>query len=166
MRKVWLWVQTVSMLLFISNNAFSQSLINSTGSTLSDGKYTIEYAIGEIAVNTLSDNQNNLTQGLLQPIIRIKDCNLLTFIPTAFTPNNDNLNDCFGVKQWPLTTSYQFEVFGRWGQSVFKTNNIAACWNGTFNGQPQPMGAYVYMLKATTSVCGTISAKGSILLIR
>src|SRR5437868_4063825 len=79
--------------------ANAQSLINSTGSTVSDNIISIEYSIGEIATSTLSTANNNITQGLLQPIVQIgiDPCKVLDFIPNAFTPNNDGLNDCYGM---------------------------------------------------------------------
>jgi gliding motility-associated-like protein len=162
------WSRLVIILTFLvtSNNLFSQTLINTSGNSIQNNSITVEYSIGEISVNTLSDNSNLITQGLLQPIINIRNCNLLQLIPSAFTPNKDHLNDCFGVKNWPVTSSYELNIFNRWGQLIFKTNNIIECWNGEFNGVQQPMGAYVYNIKANTSVCGQIATKGAFILIR
>lgn len=157
----------IIVIFFIkSGQAFSQSLVNSTGNTIQSSTISIEYSIGEIGITTLESNENNITQGLLQPIYRLKDCNLLHLIPNAFTPNRDNVNDCFGVKNWPIPSSYQLNVYNRWGMLVFKTNNIAECWNGEVNGIKQDMGAYVYMIKANTPACGQITYKGTVLLIR
>ena len=146
--------------------AFSQTVVNSTGNTIHSSTVSVEYSIGEIGITTLADNKNNITQGLLHPTIRFKDCNLLNLIPNAFTPNQDNVNDCFGVKNWPVTSSYQLNVYNRWGMLVFKTNNILECWTGEINGVKQEMGAYVYMIKANTAACGQITHKGTVLLIR
>ena len=54
----------------------------------------------------------------------------------------------------------------RLGQLVFKTSSILECWNGDFNGQPQPTGAYVYFLSANTTLCGQITNKGTVVLVR
>ena len=148
------------------NRVFSQTLINSTGNTIQNNTISVEYSIGEIGITTLSENQNYITQGLLQPIFQFKDCNLLHFIPNAFTPNKDNLNDCFGIKNWPSTSSFELRVYNRWGQLVFKTTNILECWNGDFNGKPQPYDTYVYMIKAEGTPCGPILSKGTVTLIR
>lgn len=86
-------------------------------------------------------------------------------MPSAFTPNNDNNNDCFGLKYWGRVTSLQFEVFNRWGERVFHTSNPAQCWNGTYKGVLQPGGGYMYQVKATTT-CGTVYRKGIVMLIR
>lgn len=158
------------IILFIlslsTNYTTAQSLVNTTGETIQNSSISIEYAIGEISITTLTNNQNSLTQGLLQPVLYSKDCNLLQFIPNAFTPNKDNLNDCFGVRNWPGATSFDLRVYNRWGQLVFRATTLSECWNGEFKGQPQPIGTYVYTLKATTGSCGVVVNKGTVTLIR
>jgi gliding motility-associated-like protein len=145
----------------------SQSLVNTTGNTISNNYISIEYSIGEIAITTLSSNDNYVTQGLLQPIIKagVDPCIMLDFIPNAFTPNNDGLNDCYGVKNWPFVNSFELSIFDRWGVLVFKTNDIYACWDGTYRGKVQPIGAYVYMIRSKTS-CGPAFRKGTFILTR
>ena len=86
-------------------------------------------------------------------------------VPNAFTPNGDGLNDCFGIQHWGDVTVEQLEVFNRQGMKVFATKNPADCWDGRFNGQPQPAGGYVYAIRARTA-CGLITRTGTILLIR
>jgi gliding motility-associated-like protein len=86
-------------------------------------------------------------------------------IPSAFTPNNDGNNDCFGLKYWGRITSLEMKIFNRWGQLVFSTSDPGGCWDGAFKGAPQPAGTYVYQVKATTA-CGTAFRKGTVLLIR
>jgi len=127
---------------------------------------SVEYSIGEISVTTLAGNQHYITQGILQPVFLFKDCNILQLIPNAFTPNGDHLNDCFGVQNWPATSSFELCVYNRWGQLVFRTTNIMECWNGNFKGQPQPTGTYVYSIRANTIICGESSGKGYVTLIR
>jgi gliding motility-associated-like protein len=86
-------------------------------------------------------------------------------VPGAFTPNGDGHNDCFGIQHWGDVTVEQLEVFNRQGLKVFASKNPAECWDGRFNGQPQPAGAYVYAIRARTA-CGLITRTGTILLIR
>lgn len=153
--------------LGISYSCMSQSLVNSTGNTLQTTSFSVEYSIGEIAITTLSSTQNFATQGLLQPIIvHFKDCNLFQFVPNAFTPNNDNKNDLFGVKNWPEATDFELSVFNRAGQLVFKTSNILECWDGNYHGMQQPGGTYVYIISANTKQCGRVVTKGTVILIR
>jgi gliding motility-associated-like protein len=86
-------------------------------------------------------------------------------IPSAFTPNGDGKNDCFGLKRWGETSWFEFYIFNRGGRIVYSSNSPNACWDGTSKGQPLPMGTYIYMIRART-VCGDVVRKGSILLIR
>ena len=72
-------------LLFISSFSFinvtSQSVINSTGNTIKDSTYYIEYSIGEISITTLENKSNNITQGLLQPNFKDQPAKAIVFIP-------------------------------------------------------------------------------------
>jgi gliding motility-associated-like protein len=86
-------------------------------------------------------------------------------IPSAFTPNNDGHNDCFGLKNWGVITTMEMEVFNRWGERVFVSTSPSNCWDGNYKGVPQPAGGYVYQIKATTP-CGTAYRKGVVMLIR
>jgi gliding motility-associated-like protein len=86
-------------------------------------------------------------------------------VPNAFTPNGDNINDCFGIRSWGNVILQDFTIYNRWGQKIFETKNPFACWDGTFQGEKQPVGGYVYVIKAS-SFCGDIIRKGNLLLIR
>jgi len=86
-------------------------------------------------------------------------------MPSAFTPNGDGLNDCFGLKYWGGIKSLSFEVYNRWGNRLFYTTDPSKCWDGRFKGQVQPGGTYVYQIRAST-ICGEIYKKGTIVLIR
>jgi gliding motility-associated-like protein len=86
-------------------------------------------------------------------------------VPSAFTPNNDGRNDCFGLKYWGHITKLEMSVFNRWGVRVFYTTDPQQCWDGTFNGTPQPAGGYAYQIMATTD-CGVAYRKGIVILVR
>jgi gliding motility-associated-like protein len=86
-------------------------------------------------------------------------------VPNAFTPNGDGVNDCFGIRNWGSVTLQEFSIYNRWGQRVFDTKNPSDCWDGTFQGQKQDTGGFVYIIKAS-SICGNIVRKGNVLLIR
>ncbi|MBO9658339.1 MAG: gliding motility-associated C-terminal domain-containing protein, partial [Chitinophagaceae bacterium] len=87
-------------------------------------------------------------------------------LPNAFTPNNDGLNDCFGVKFWGIVDNIEFSVFDRWGVRVFYSKDPKACWDGTYKGEKQPGGVYVYMIKANTGCEPAVFRKGTFVLIR
>lgn len=86
-------------------------------------------------------------------------------LPSAFTPNGDGVNDCFGLKYWGSTDAFDFNVYNRDGRLVFSSHSPEVCWDGTFKGQPLPVGNYIYMIRART-VCGDVIRKGTVLLLR
>jgi gliding motility-associated-like protein len=63
--------------------------------------------------------------------------------PTAFSPNGDALNDTYFPNVANIL-SYTYAVYNRWGEKVYQATNIQPAWNGTFRGQPCPMGMYSY----------------------
>lgn len=87
------------------------------------------------------------------------------YIPNAFSPNGDNINECLSVKSKAHFKNYYFAIYNRWGQKVFEAEKPNECWDGYFNNQALEMGSYYYYLKAETS-CGKIFKKGDISLIR
>jgi gliding motility-associated-like protein len=87
-------------------------------------------------------------------------------LPSAFTPNSDGKNDCFGVKSWGPVSKLQFAIYNRWGERVFYSSDASKCWDGTYNGIPQPMGAFVYVVSASTICGGELYRKGTVVLIR
>ncbi len=86
-------------------------------------------------------------------------------VPSAFTPNGDGKNDCFGVKEWGNVTNFQLSVYNRWGNLLFQTTNVGGCWDGTYQGILQAAGTYVYQVIGNT-LCGYVYRKGTVVLIR
>ncbi len=70
------------------------------------------------------------------------------FIPDAFSPNADGLNDVF----MPVVnlnydiTDYEFLIFDRFGRKIFQTDNYTEGWNGTIEGDLAPIGVYTYLI--------------------
>jgi gliding motility-associated-like protein len=90
----------------------------------------------------------------------------LFVVPNAFTPNGDGQNDCFNIHHWGVNNKLiDFSIYDRYGMKVWSSSSIADCWDGTFKGQPQPAGGFVYIIHAKT-ICGDIVRKGMVMLIR
>jgi gliding motility-associated-like protein len=71
------------------------------------------------------------------------------FVPNAFTPNEDGLNELFqpvlrGVK------NFEWTIYNRWGNKVFESNDFQAGWDGKFKGQLCDEGIYVWKLHAVS----------------
>ena len=94
------------------------------------------------------------------------DSSMLENIPSGFTPNGDGLNDIFR----PVGIQYQnlvdFRVYNRLGQQVFYSNSYKNGWDGTFNGSPQDMGVYNYVIILANPDGTNKIYKGDVTLIR
>lgn len=96
-----------------------------------------------------------------------KDCYIT--IPNVFTPNNDGVNDFFFPRQLLSAgmTSFDMAVYNRWGQLLFQSNTLEGRgWDGTFNGNPQPEGVYIYTIDATFKDGQVEQHKGNVTLMR
>ena len=87
------------------------------------------------------------------------------FIPNAFTPNGDGRNDFFQIKGARLD-NFSLLIFNRWGDEVYRSNNINQSWNGIYHGKPAPEGAYVWKIEAGLNTGVKIQRGGSLTLLR
>jgi gliding motility-associated-like protein len=92
--------------------------------------------------------------------------NPYVFVPTAFTPNNDGLNDVIRPIAVGIRQINYFAVYNRWGERVFYTTANKHGWNGIHNGKPQASGVYVWMLQAIDYTGKPLFLKGTVTLIR
>ena len=70
------------------------------------------------------------------------------FIPTAFSPNKDNINEEFFTVNTAINT-YKLQIFNRWGEKLFETEDPNGKWDGTSKGNAQQMGVYVAVVTFT-----------------
>lgn len=87
------------------------------------------------------------------------------FVPDAFSPNGDSINDTFSV-QGIFIKSFKMTVFNRWGVPLFRTDAAEPGWDGTFNGQPADAGSYSYTIQAEDFRGESFVKRGSFLLLR
>ena len=88
-------------------------------------------------------------------------------MPAAFTPNGDGHNDVFRVPPSVPVIVHRLAVYNRLGAMVFYTSNTGVGWDGTFNGRPQPAGAYVWWVEYENPVTKQEEMKkGTVVLVR
>lgn len=87
------------------------------------------------------------------------------FVPNAFTPNGDELNDQLRVDGNQITEMY-LAIYNRWGERVFEATNQSQTWDGTFEGKPLNPDVFGYIFTATCSNGDTFSSQGNISLLR
>jgi len=81
--------------------------------------------------------------------VRVEEASTI-YIPTAFTPNGDNLNEFFSpVTDGVRLTDFNMLIYDRWGNLVFETNDLNEPWNGTLqnSGEKLPTGNYIYYIR-------------------
>jgi len=84
-------------------------------------------------------------------------------IANTFTPNGDNINDYWVIKNIENYPNALVQVFNRYGQVVFFSNGYGTSWDGTINSKPLPVGTYYYIINLSTN-CNLLS--GSLTIIR
>ncbi len=88
-------------------------------------------------------------------------------VPTAFTPNNDGVNDFLYPLNGYKTADLVFRVFARSGQLVFESRSWTQKWDGKINGSPAMVGTYAWMLEYTDTELGNrVFQKGVATLLR
>jgi gliding motility-associated-like protein len=88
------------------------------------------------------------------------------FVPTAFTPNGDGKNDVFRPTFIGPSAKYDFSIYNRWGQLVYRNKVPGIGWDGTVNGIPQKPDVYVFYITAEGGCNGQFEQKGTFALIR
>jgi gliding motility-associated-like protein len=92
------------------------------------------------------------------------------YIPNAFTPNGDALNNTFTIRGSGVKLVSSFAIFNRWGELVFEKKNFlpgdaGASWNGKFRGMNVPAGSYVYLASFQCASGQVFSKKGTVTVI-
>lgn len=87
------------------------------------------------------------------------------FVPTAFTPNNDGVNDIFQVKSGAIT-ELEFAIYDRWGEKLFETTDLQAQWDGKYKGKPLEPQVLVYYIRARCLDNREFKDKGNITILK
>ena len=88
------------------------------------------------------------------------------YVPTAFTPNSDGINDILKPNLVGIKALKYFTVYNRYGEIVFKTTTENKGWDGLIKGIAQNSGSYVWMAEAVDYVGRIVYRQGSCLLLR
>ncbi|MCC6288617.1 MAG: gliding motility-associated C-terminal domain-containing protein [Chitinophagaceae bacterium] len=113
---------------------------------------------------TVTDDQG--CSGSDTTLVIEKACMSGLFIPSAFTPNRDKLNDVFKAKAFGIVVSFRLEVHNRFGEIVFFTTDPKKGWDGTLNGIEVPSGIFVWQCFCTFEGGAPLYRKGTVTLIR
>jgi gliding motility-associated-like protein len=87
------------------------------------------------------------------------------FIPNAFTPNGDGMNDVFKV-YGHIIANVHLKIFNQYGELICESRDITEGWNGMHKGKLQPSGVYTYVMRLALTDGSDIRRKGFVLLLR
>lgn len=93
-------------------------------------------------------------------------CPVYFYIPSAFTPNGDGLNDIFRPTFAGSLSGYHLSIYNRWGSIVFDSKNPSDGWNGTSKGYDQPIGVYIWICSYSLDGKAIKREKGTVTLLR
>ncbi len=88
------------------------------------------------------------------------------YIPNAFTPNGDGLNDVFHATAPGIQKTYYFRIYNRRGQLMYESNDATKGWDGTYRNVLQPSAVYVWTIKGVDAFGKDSFLKGTVTLIR
>ncbi|RAJ73908.1 gliding motility-associated-like protein [Chitinophaga dinghuensis] len=88
------------------------------------------------------------------------------YIPSAFSPNGDGVNDRFRFIPVGMISYKYFRIYNRWGQELYASTDFHTGWDGTIQGKPAPVDTYIWILDATDLNGNQIQRKGTVTLVR
>jgi gliding motility-associated-like protein len=136
---------------------YGDSFLWNTGSTAQEIKVTAPGVYEVTAKNQC---------GVATKAITITRSSCLFFLPNAFTPNGDGLNDRFGLKEYGFIRQYKISIYNRWGEIVYQSSDPAGRWNGLLKGKTAPEAVYVWKAEYTDWLGRKLSRQGTVVLIR
>lgn len=136
-----------------------------TGNSFLNNKTLLFYPQQTTLYNITAERTPNCSI-LKTTVVVIKTCPQTVFIPNAFTPNKNNVNDIFKPSISQPLAFYRLQIFNRYGQTIFETSNQQNGWDGTFKGSRQPMGGYIYQCSYRFAGGVQKMAKGYFILVR
>ncbi len=100
-------------------------------------------------------------------LVNVKICPRYVYFPSAFTPNNDGINDIYKPSVAGSIVFYQLTIYNRYGQTVFTSSSPNEGWNGLFNKSSKPLpGSYVWFCRYKFFNRPEQQEKGTFVLIR
>ena len=122
---------------------------------------------GRYDVTLMATNNNNCHDTLEKPLLLIVLNQGKIYVPTAFTPNRDNINDDFKpVMTGVNTKDYVFRIYNRWGEKIFETTDINAAWDGTLNQKNIAENVFIWTVSGKFADGTYFNEKGTVTLLR
>ena len=132
----------------------------------SNGASTSSIDISRAGVYWLQVTDAQGCKGADSIVVNPKECMVGMHIPSAFTPNGDAHNDEFRALAFGNLKTFEFIIYNRWGQMIFKTNDRFKGWDGKLAGIEQRSDVYVWTCRYQFEGEPEQFKKGTVTLIR
>lgn len=147
------------------NNVRSRAITTATGGTepyeINWFSYDTEYLEpGEYTVALIDGNGCTLSKQ-----VTVEEPEAKVFVPSAFSPNNDGLNDLF-IPVIDCYTSFELTIYDRWGKQIFFSDNVDTKWDGRLGSDFIQEGVYYYTLQIVDANNALSDHNGAVSLIR
>ena len=153
------------------SSPFELTYTNGVDTNVLSGDDLIVFQTGEAglySITSVTDQHGCIgTYSGLSEVI-INACSLTIHIPNSFTPNSDNSNEGFIPAIYDIddVLTFNMQIFNRWGELMYETNDEQKSWDGQFNSSFVPQGVYVYLISITDIYDKEYHFKGDLLLIK
>ncbi|MBP6091477.1 MAG: gliding motility-associated C-terminal domain-containing protein, partial [Crocinitomicaceae bacterium] len=91
---------------------------------------------------------------------------LIFYVPNTFTPDGNEYNNVFKPILTSIVDTYVLQIYNRWGELIFESNDKEVGWDGSYNGTIAQNGAYNWVIKIKTDGTQTHTKRGSVNLLR
>jgi gliding motility-associated-like protein len=124
---------------------------------------------GEYPIALIVKSDKGCSDTLIKKIVVIEDYGI--YVPNAFTPNGDGVNDIFQPKGFGVV-KYEMNIFDRWGEKVFSTNQFEKGWDGTKQAKHDVKygsieeGVYTWLINLTNVYGKSHELKGHVTLMK
>jgi gliding motility-associated-like protein len=132
----------------------------------STGAATQKILVQNPGMYSVQVTDNNGCTGTDSIVVYAKNCLTGIYVPAAFTPDNNSVNDKFKPLLFGKPVHYKLVVYNRWGAVIFQTLDPNKGWDGTFRGVPQEKSAFVWICSYQLEGGPLKNEKGTVLLLR
>ncbi len=113
------------------------------GEIIGDGN-PLTVAMPEVTTDYFARWENGCGSSACQKVTVVVSQEYDVYAPSAFSPNGDGLNDRFELVSPTDLFEFRLQIFSRWGQILFESNNLYEGWDGSSNGNLSPPGVYIW----------------------
>lgn len=145
--------------------ALNTTVANYSWGNTDASQYSLQRTIANSGLYTFSVSNYCGTSTYTMTVAAIY-CTADIYVPNAFTPNGDGVNDVFQVFTSFDVVHFDLRIFDRWGEKVFDSNDIGTGWDGSYRHEAMPAGIYTYITEMNTLIGTPVHRQGSITLIR